>query len=359
MNLGRGHRPENRKTMLFSPRIRLKSLAALSRRLSIALGAGIDVRTVWTREAERATGPLRRPVQAVSHAVHRGESLADALTDTQDFFPVLFREMVAVGEQTGHLETVLAQLADHYEGRLSMRRAFLAAITWPLAQLGITLAVVGFLIWIMGVIRDATGNREFDMLGLGLTGERGLQIYVTFLALLGVLVWLTLRAIHRGVLWVRPVQRFAMALPGLGPPLQTLALSRLAWSMHLTMSTGMDVRRALKLSLNSTQNSHFVDQIPAIDAAIVRGNSIHESFVAAGGYPADFLDTLAVGEESGEIVECMERLARQYQEQARLALAALTTIAGWAVWAVVGTFIVVLIFRVFSFYLAALHGAMQ
>ena len=33
--------------MLFEPRIGLKPLAALCRRLAISLGAGVDVRTVW------------------------------------------------------------------------------------------------------------------------------------------------------------------------------------------------------------------------------------------------------------------------------------------------------------------------
>ena len=48
----------------------------------------------------------------------------------------------------------------------------------------------------------------------------------------------------------------------------------------------------------------------------------------AGGYPADFLDTLAVGEQSGKIVESMGRLAKQYQDRARSAMAALAVVAG-------------------------------
>ena len=75
------------KAMFFSPRIGLKPLVGLCRRLSTATGAGIDTRTVWAREADRAVGPLRRHLLAVSEAVNRGESLADALAPTGDFFP--------------------------------------------------------------------------------------------------------------------------------------------------------------------------------------------------------------------------------------------------------------------------------
>ena len=56
----------------------------------------------------------------------------------------------------------------------------------------------------------------------------------------------------------------------------------------------------MRLSLRSTQNARYIDHIPAIEAEISAGNSIHEAFCRAGGYPADFLDMLAVGEQSGK-----------------------------------------------------------
>jgi len=344
--------------MFFSPRIQLKPLCGLCRRLGTALEAGIDARTVWARETERARGPLHRHLASISHSINQGDSLADALAASDDYFPALFREMVEVGEQTGRLDTVLAQLAEHYETQLKMRRTFWATITWPLAQLGIAVAVVGFLIWIMGFIHDTTGS-DIDILGLGLIGNRGLALYTTFLTVAGALFWLVARAVNRGLIWTQPIQRLVLRLPMIGKPLQTVALARLAWSMHLTMNTGMDVRRALALSLRSTKNARYTDQIPAIDTEIVAGNSIHEAFVLAGGYPAEFLDTLAVGEQSGKVVESMGLLARQYQERARLALSMLTQFAGWAIWAMIAALIIALIFRMFFFYLGAITGAMQ
>ena len=65
--------------MLFSPRIHVKPLVGLCRRLSTALEAGIDARTVWAREADRARGRLHDHLLAISRAINQGESLADAL----------------------------------------------------------------------------------------------------------------------------------------------------------------------------------------------------------------------------------------------------------------------------------------
>lgn len=337
---------------MFKPQIGVKPLEDLCRRVSTSLEAGVDARTVWKREAERASGPLRGHLYDISDAVNRGRSVSDALEFTGDYFPAIFREMTQVGEQTGHLDTVFAQLAEHYQAQVTMRRAFLAAIAWPAIQLFIAILVVGFLIFITGML-------NVDILRIGLTGGRGLVIYAVLVGAAAVAIWLVGRAVNRGLVWTRPIQRFALAIPVIGKPLQVMALSRLAWSMYLTMNTGMDVRRALHLSLRSTQNARYIDQIPVIDAEIAAGNSLHDAFVNAGGYPVEFLDTLAVGEQSGKVVESMGRLARQYQDRAKLAMTAIAVATGFAVWAVIAALIILLIFRVFFFYLGALNDAMK
>ena len=168
------------------------------------------------------------------------------------------------------------------------------------------------------------------------------------------------RSARRGAVWTRPFQRLLLRIPGIGGPLQTLALSRLAWTLHLTMNTSMDVRHSLALSLRSTQNARYVDQIPTIDAEIVGGNSISESFRVAGGYPADFLDTLAVGEQSGKMVESMGTLARQYQDRARMAMTALAVVAGVAVMLLIAGLIIAMIFRIFiTSYLGPINEALK
>ena len=63
------------------------------------------------------------------------------------------------------------------------------AITWPDLPTLIALAVVGFLIWI-GDILGRSAGRPIDFLGLGLTGNRGLAIYASVLAVVGVALFL-------------------------------------------------------------------------------------------------------------------------------------------------------------------------
>jgi type IV pilus assembly protein PilC len=283
--------------------------------------------------------------------------LSDALAGTGEFFPRLFREMVAVGEESGHLPEVFRQLSEHYKHQLQLRRIFLRAITWPVVQLGMALAIIGFLIWIMGVISAA--NKAVDVLGFGLVGTSGLIRYLAVLAVVATAFVFIFAAVRKGLLSSPPVQRVVMRIPQLGRALETLALARLAWSMHLTMAAGMELRRALALSLASTQNVRYTSHTDGVLAAIRSGREIHEAFRATGVFPPQFLDAIEVGEQSGRLVESLARLSDGYQEEARSAMQTFTTLAGFAVWAAVALLIIAVIFRLFGFYAGAINDAVK
>ena len=98
-------------------------LAQLCRRWAIALEAGIDIRRLLAREGTAAgRHALGRRLQQISGEVAAGHSLTDAIDRTGEFFPVLFREMLHVGEETGKTAEVFRQLAEHYDHQIKLRR---------------------------------------------------------------------------------------------------------------------------------------------------------------------------------------------------------------------------------------------
>src|SRR5437773_7089593 len=139
--------------MLTDPRISHQELSLLCRRLGTALGAGVDIRRVWEREAQGHGSPtLRARMMRISDELIRGESLTEAVSVTGSYFPPLFRELVGVGEQTGNLAEVFLGLADHYDHQVQMRRAFVSWITWPMFQLVAALGVIGPVVGSMGCL---------------------------------------------------------------------------------------------------------------------------------------------------------------------------------------------------------------
>lgn len=345
---------------MFDSRISTRKLAELCRRVSTSLKAGVDARRNWQREAENARGAARRPMECIRDGVARGQSLTEILPLTGKYFPPLFHEMVAVGEQTGHLAEVLARLGDNYQHQLEMKKAFRQSISGPMFQLGFALFVVGVLIWVVGFIAEIRGHgKPIDLLGLGLVGTEGLKIYLTFLGCVAAAIFFAYRQVQRGALWINGVQLLAMRVPKIGRALELLAVSRFAWSLQLTLETGMPLRKAIELSFLATHNRYYSRHIDAVLLEIRQGHELTEALTNTQVFPRDFLEAVQVGEQTGQLSETLATLSEHYQEEGREAVRMLTRAAGGLVWLLVTGLIVLLIFRLFSFYVGVLNDALK
>ncbi len=344
--------------MFFSSRISTKHLAEFLRRLGLSLESGIDIRKALESEARRSPAAVRERIEVIGAAVNSGTSLTEAVRQTGEFFPPLTRELLAVGEQTGHLPEVLRQLVEHYDQQLALRRIFLSTISWPMLQLAMALMVIGFLIWISAVIKRSTGNPT-DLIGLGLTGEVGLIVYLVILALLAIGIYMAYRAVVTGKAWVAPIQRVVMRIPVLGGALRTLSVARFAWTLHMALGAALDVQKALSLAIRSTHNVEFTDQEQRVQEVLAHRHPIHEALDEAGVFPVELVHTVQVGEESGRLVEALGNLAKQQHDVARGAMTVLTKIAGWIVWCLVAGLIITMIFRLASVYFGNINQALK
>jgi type II secretory pathway component PulF len=321
------------------------------------LAAGIDARTCFQREADRARGTARIPLQLAAQRVVAGESLASALKASGDYFPPLVGEMIDVGEKTGRADQVFLRLADHYEHLLGLQRTFLSGIAWPVIQLSAALMIVGFLIWVMGFLQP--GNREpVDLLGLGLMGNRGVVIYVSCLAVCAVIAGVMAEGLRRGQLGARHLIRAVLRIPVLGECLRTMALARMAWSLSLAVDAGMGARRSMRLAIESTNNTLYIGLIPAVDRVLQRRYPMHEALRNTGAFPDEFVEVVEVGEQSGQLSESLARLSAQYQERAAASSKVLTSLATFGTWAAVALIIVLLIFRLAMVYVNTINSLM-
>jgi type II secretory pathway component PulF len=344
---------------MFQPQLSNKALAELCHRLAIENDSGIDIRRTWQRETDISRGRIRPYIGTVRDAVAHGETLADALASTGHVFPQLFLEMVRVGEQTGTLAKVFYRLEAHYRRQVRAERIFLSAIAWPVIELVFAIFVVGGLIWVLGIVAQRNNGKPIDVLGFGLIGTSGLIIYIALVTIVIAAIASVVIAVNRGMLWTRVLQRLLIQTPGVGHALERIALSRVAWALHLTLNVDIGLRRIIPLALRSTANDYYIQHTNQMVNIVATGEPLHVAFASTHAFPSGFIDALVAAEESGRIVESMERLSNRYEEEAEAAVKTLATIMGFAVGAFVMSFIVFLIFRLANFYLGTINEAVK
>lgn len=337
-------------------RLALKPLAELCSRTATSHAAGLDARTIWKRESETGGATKRRQFQKVSDAIDRGSTLADALRQTESYLPELMVDMVHVGEQTGRVDESLNRLGRYYDQMRTTRNAFLVGIAWPAIQLVMAILLLGFVIWLMGILD--TGDMDVDMLGLGLKGTRGAIIYFSIVGGIVAMGAILVRSLAGGTLSAMLMAPL-LKLPAIGKWLQLMAMSRMAWALGMAVDSGMSASKCADVALRSTQNSYFTQHRDAIQQHIRRGDSFHSAFAATGVFSQDFLDAVHVGEETGRLDQSMATLSRQYEEQGKVVMRSVAIFGGVLVWVLVAAFIIFFIFRIAFFYFGLLDDVIN
>src|SRR5262249_14722101 len=142
------------------------------------------------------------------------------------------------------------------------------------------------------------------------------------------------------------VHRFLLSVPGLGPVLQALALSRLCLALHLTMDSSLSTPKAVKRSLWASGNGAYEACGDAVASDLKRGKEISVALGKHGVFPEEFVQAVHSGELSGQLPEVMGRQAEAYYEEASYKLTILNRIASFAVWAIIAILIIFAIFRI-------------
>src|SRR5262249_49503341 len=148
----------------------LKSLIEFCRVLRHNLAAGLTIRRVFRQQAERGPYAIRPVAERISEQLEQGESLEHALRAERRKFPPIFLALTSVGEQSGNLPEVLADLEEYFLLQQKLRRQFLSAIAWPAFELVAAIFVIAGMIYVLAVLGGAKG---FDPTGLGYTGTGG------------------------------------------------------------------------------------------------------------------------------------------------------------------------------------------
>jgi type IV pilus assembly protein PilC len=344
--------------MLPSATAPLRDLTRFCRLARHGLAAGLSLVDVFRQQADRGPQSLRPTLAAVHERLNRGEGLEDALKSEGDRLPALLVSMAAVGEQTGHLPEVFAELERYFELQWMLRRQFLADIAWPVFQFVMAVGVIALMLLILGLIAPS-GTTPLDPIGLG-TGVRGASLWL--LLVFGILAtgWGGYRLLARSLRHKAAVDRFLLRVPVIGGCLEALALARFCLALRLTLGAGLPIKSAVKRSLDATGNAAYPARYDDAAAALRRGDDLTTILRACAIFPRDFLDIVENAEEGGRTPEVMEKQAEFYQEESSLRLKVLTRLSGFGVWLVVAILLIVAIFRIFmTAYIAPLNDALK
>jgi type IV pilus assembly protein PilC len=301
-------------------------------------------------EEKRGGSALSVASGEIADSLSKGDSLKESFDQHSKLFPLLMLSMIQVGEETGNLPEILDELSRHYGEQAMLQRKLKSQITMPVFQLGMAIAVIAILIFVLGFLTD------YDPLGWGLKGASGSIFFLGIIISIitgGFLLW---KIVLSNVAFKAKISETFVNLPVVGSYLKESALGKFSIGLGLTLNSTMSTKKALRLSMEITSNDAFIQACQPVLSSIKKGQPIVMALSQCSIFPEEYLAQIEVAEESGSIPETCKRLALYHSEEAGRQLSIIFYLMGGAVWLCTAGFIIFMIMKMYGSYINKLGG---
>jgi type IV pilus assembly protein PilC len=125
--------------------IRKASVAKFTRTLGTLISSGVPILDALAIVAKTAGNKIvEQALLAARTSISEGKTVAEPLAKS-GVFPSMVTQMIAVGEATGALDTMLAKIADFYDDEVDAAVAALTSLLEPMMMAFLGL-VIGFIV---------------------------------------------------------------------------------------------------------------------------------------------------------------------------------------------------------------------
>ena len=323
-------------------KVKPSDIAVFTRQMATMMKAGVPLVQSFEIVADGLDNEgLKELILKIRDDVASGTAFADALRRHPLYFDDLFCNLVASGEQSGALETMLDRIATYKEKTESLKAKIKKAMTYPIAVLVVAVVVTAILL--VKVVPQFA--ETFSSFGADLPAFTLFVLSVSewmqnnwFFALLTLVIGIggTLEAKKRNKGVANFFDKLMLKLPILGQITYNSIAARFARTLSTTFAAGVPLIDALKSVAGATGNVVYEEATLKIRDAVATGIPLNGAMRSSGLYPSMLVQMAAIGEESGALDDMLAKAADFYEEAVDNMVDNLTTLLEPMIMAVLG-----------------------
>ena len=312
-------------------KVALADLVVFTRQLATMIDAGITIVQALQALAEQTPNKIMRDtIRDICSRVEAGESFSEALTRHPKAFNRLYVAMVGAGEKGGLLAEIMSRLATYLENMDRLRKKVKMALMYPTTVTVVAICITIFLlVKVIPTFQDVYSGfgaklpapTQF-LIGLSEIVQHYL-FYLIALAGLGVWGWMAFIKTPKGrEFW--DTQR--IKLPIFGPIAHKICLARFTRTLASLVRSGVPILEVLNIVSQTVGNVVMEKAIKSAALDIERGEGISAALSKHPVFPTMVIRMLSAGEQTGNIDNMLERVAKFLDEEIEATLSGLMSL---------------------------------
>lgn len=320
-------------------------IALFTRQMATMMKSGVPLLQAFDITADGLEKKAMRDlVDKIKNEVASGSTFADALGKQPEYFDDLYCNLVASGEQSGALDTLLDRIATYKEKTEVLKAKIKKALNYPIAV--VCIAVIVTVILLVKVVPQF--EEVFQGFGAELPAFTQLVINISELVqsywylvvgamvAIGIFIKRTLKSSKKAR---NGLDRMMLKLPIIGDILNKSAVARFGRTLATTFSAGVPLVEALDSVAGAAGNVVYEDAARQIKEDVSAGQQLQFAMKSTGVFPNMAIQMVAIGEESGTLDEMLEKVATFYEDEVDNMVDGLTSLMEPIIMSVLGVLV--------------------
>lgn len=341
-------------SLLQTKKISRKEIIAITFQFEQLLRAGVplmeilaDLRDSFDNHA------VKEMLDFIYQSMEGGETFSESLSSYKDVFGEVYISLVAVGEQTGQLEAILADLANMLKWEDELAAKAKKVMIYP-AIVGTVVLTVVLLMMVFVVPELLTFMGEMGgELGVStqalIATSSFIQQNILLLLIAPIVLVLVVKAwLKRSQLLRVQLGKWLFKIKIIGPVLYKLKIARLANSLAVMYGAGVSFTDSMLMASRVVNNAYLEQNVRMAIRLIQEGEPIFKAFELAKVFPTLGVRMVKVGERSGQMDEALKNVSYFYDREAKesiekiepavepLLTIVMALVVGWVMMAVLG-----------------------
>ena len=313
-----------------SSKVKLNEIVFFLRQIAVMIKAGTSISdSLNVLRNQKFTKAFQKVLLEVYLDVQSGVLLSDAFAKHHKVFPDFFVNMIAIGETSDSLDTVLERLANYYEKDRKVKRKAKSAMVYP--SILFTLIVIVFFFLTLFVlpqfedtIKELGGDvPKITLIVMSISKFVKNNILYILLGVVGfILILFLFKRTNKGKYFFDYVK---FHFPFLGNIEKNLITSRFSTAFIILLNSGMVITDILENLQKMLCNKLFDSKFKYSIEEVKRGKRIATAIENTKLFPPMLVQMINVGEKSGNLEEVLESTSSYFDEQVEASIVRATT----------------------------------
>jgi type II secretory pathway component PulF len=320
-----GRRPSDK------PKLSRTQLIYFTEELADLLDAGLQLQKALAIIQDRQDSEQVREVsRLLREELREGERVSVALESVSPSFDDLYCNLVAAGEASGSLTSILRRLAENMTILHELRARVIQAMIYPAFM--ITACIALMFVFSLVLMPRLTGM-------LAKTGQKlpfVTEMLVKFSHVMAAYWWVALLTVivvfiafrctvarPAGRIWW---DRVKLKIPLIGPVMLTRFLASFCQALGNLVTNGVPLLSGLRLMTRATSNRFYRGLLEQVVYDVSGGMGLSSALRKAEHFPTLLADMIAVGEQTGKLGTSLQKSAARYDKELDRRISRLTSL---------------------------------